>query len=122
VIQAGEQGIVQKRTKKDIWQHLYQFPLVEHSGPLENWDELIQHDSYPAWLQQASGQLARKIGPQKQDLSHQRIVAVFWEIQLPKLPAELPSDLISVERKNLRKFAFPKIIDWYLSNKSLYLF
>lgn len=122
ILQAEDERVVQKRAAKDIWQGLYQFPLVEHSSAIETWAELTTHPDYPEWLQQVSGELIRQVGPQKQDLSHQRIIGTFWEIQLSQLPPELPVDLISVERKNLRKFAFPKIIDWYLSDKSLYLF
>ncbi len=112
--------LIHKRSEKDIWQDLYEFPLLETAGELNSWAELSQHSHWPAWLHEATP--SRRVGPQKQDLSHQRIVATFWEFENTPWPQPLSNNFMAVELKNLRTFAFPKIIDWYLSDKTLYLF
>ena len=120
VVSIADKQLIEKRTAKDIWQNLYQYPLLESERSVEQWEDLTAHQHWPSWLE--SAQLQYKSGPQKQDLSHQRIIATFWEIELKNRPSELPDQFQAVEQKNLRKFAFPKIIDWYLSDNSLYLF
>ncbi len=113
---------IRKRMGKDIWQHLYEFPNIELSNPLRQTDELLHH---PQWKKLISPYMPvsvkRLSRPFRQVLSHQVIHAFFWEIEVENAPGSALENLIETDRKNLRKFAFPKIIDWYLRDKSLYL-
>lgn len=113
---------IRKRTGKDIWQHLYEFPHIELAFPLPQGEDLLAH---PDWdhLTKPFQPLAvhQRSRPFRQVLSHQIIHAVFWEIETKKPPLTSDDNLIETDRKNLTKFAFPKIIDWYLRDKSLYL-
>jgi A/G-specific adenine glycosylase len=110
----GTKVAIQKRTHKDIWQGLYEFPLFESSQLLKRPSDLKEMEKWklenPAAIQ--------KRGPYKQTLSHQYIVATFWEIEVQEKPS---SSWIWVDRENLSTFAVPKIIHWYLEDKSLYL-
>ena len=61
--------------------------------------------------------LIKKSQPFAQLLTHQRIVAVFWEI---KMRNELENgfvlrghDFLKIDRSTLQNFAFPKTIDTY---------
>ena len=112
--------IIRKRTEKDIWRNLYEFPLVEWSGL-----EYARWADDPLWrsfgLDRAGG-LTRTVGPFRQQLTHQRILGIFREIELSAPPPKLPDGYLVVERKNLSKFAFPKLIDCYLRDNSLNLF
>ena len=60
--------------------------------------------------------------PFKQQLTHQKIIATFWEIQLDKKDWEMPEDYMFVAEDELRKYAFPKVIDCYLTDNSLNLY
>lgn len=113
--------LLRKRTGKDIWQNLYDFPLVETAG-LET--ELDQIQSSPVWNQLAANSGARlssRSRPFQQALTHQRIIAQFWEFELETPWNNYNGDYVEQERKNLYKFAFPKIVDWYLKDNSLFL-
>ena len=57
--------------------------------------------------------------PYRQILTHRKIIATFWEIELNEPIKE--SFFIKIEKNNLKQFAFPKVIIQYLQDKSLYL-
>ena len=60
--------------------------------------------------------------PFRQQLTHRTIIATFLEIDLPVNFSIKKNAYIKVERKNLSRFAFPKIIDLYLKDNSLNLY
>ncbi len=98
---------VRKRTEKDIWQGLWEFPQAE--APV-----LVSPVGF--------GELSRS-EPFHQLLTHQAVTALFFEINLPD---DVPLDVFKnplfdgcerVSRKELKKnIAFPKVIDCYLQN------
>jgi A/G-specific adenine glycosylase len=123
VLQHPSFRIIQKRITKDIWRNLYQFPLIETSTAVSEWNDLPEDSQWPEWLSLSQLKLKRKLGPSKQELTHQRIVAHFWELDyLSEHPPALPATFSVVKPENWRKFAFPKIISWYFDDNSLYLF
>ncbi len=120
VINQGNYTYIHKRTQKDIWQNLYEFPLIEGPGLMSK-EELEKNDFYLKLNSNAGIKLLKLSKLFQQLLTHRKIIAVFWEIQVP-LKAELGTDLYQkIERKNLNSYAFPKIIDRYLQDNSLYL-
>lgn len=70
-----------ERMGKDIWQHLYDFYLVETDEPKPSLAELPLPE--PAQLLVSSGVLAEVPVAGQQLLSHQRIRALFYLIDLP---------------------------------------
>lgn len=113
--------LIRKRTQQDIWQNLYEFPLIERAKATAQLDHLKKEQLWQKLIGDRNCQIVSASKTFKQTLTHQVIHAVFWEIELDgKLPAE-EADFILANRKNLSKFAFPKIIDWYLQDNSLYL-
>lgn len=123
VLQHPDFRIIQKRTAKDIWQNLYQFPLIETAEMVTDWEELPKNTNWPEWLPLEKLSMKRKIGPNKQELTHQRIIAHFWELDYnSKETPTLPDSFSMVKPENWRKFAFPKIISCYFDDNSLYLF
>lgn len=119
VINKLNEVFIKKRSEKDIWQNLYDFPLVETAQLQENRHFLTKNKTSQAWLGESDWQLLRASPPQRQELTHQRIVATFWELEvgLDFLPKE--KNWVQVERRNLSNFAFPKVVDLYLKQKFL---
>jgi len=112
--------LLHKRTKQDIWKNLYAFPVIESANLIDQ-DHLVLNEEFQKLINNRSFQIKNISKPFQQLLTHQKIIAVFWEI-------ELNSDLMlnepafyEVNQKNINNFALPKIIDWYLKDKSLYL-
>lgn len=123
IVQSELGSIIHQRRDKDIWRQLYQFPLIESAIAVDKWDKLTQHTHWPAWLPAAGLVPQRKSGPWRQDLTHQRIVATFWEAKWTHTQSwQLPEDYLIVKRKNWATFAFPKIINLYFDDNSLTLF
>lgn len=121
VLNYQDQTLIEKRAEKDIWEGLYQFPLIETSEA-ETSKAAIQsqvvslHPSLAGMIEAIRGSK-----PYKQTLSHRYIHATFWEIDCKILPKVAPDNTQIIPRNSISSFAFPKIIDWYLGDKTLYL-
>ncbi len=108
----GDTGLyLRKRGAKDIWQGLYELPLLETVKPLTK-------RSFPATLRHELGEgwtVLSVTGPVKHVLSHQHILALFWQV-LPPKGFRVPEDWISVSRKALDKHALPRLLERYVAS------
>lgn len=105
--------ILRKRTGKDIWKNLYDFPLIESTAELE-FGKLSRDKGWKGLLGRTRYQLGRVSALHKHVLSHQRIFARFWEIEL-KAPLIKPGPgSIWVKRKDVGQYAVPRLVDRYL--------
>ena len=123
VVNFKDQVLIQKRTGKDIWQNLYEFPLIETEGIVEK-EILFQSEIWKNCIGQSKYEITRISKPSQQTLTHRKIVATFFEINLNKDFSNKKIekyDYLKTDRENLSTFAFPKIIDLYLQDNSLNL-
>jgi len=121
IINQDENILIRKRVEKDIWRNLYEFPLIESTALLDE-TALVQHDFFKELLTSQTYKITNHSRPIKQLLTHQKILASFWEITVNKAFQEIPKDFISIKKENLATFAFPKIVDLYFKDNSLLLF
>ena len=118
---AADQTLLRKRTDKDIWQHLYEFPMIELRAPATGVENLQTSALWQQLVGTQTHQLTRVSPAFRQTLTHQVIHACFFEIALPcEFQTEEPGFIVA-KRKNLSNFAFPRIVDWYLQDNTLYL-
>jgi A/G-specific adenine glycosylase len=106
---------IRRREKKDIWQNLYEFVLLEKLTKL-NVNEIIKSDE----IQQTIGKsfTIKNIGEYyRQQLTHQTIHALFIEIEIKKTP--IPEEYFAVKTAELEKLSFPKIIKDYIQKNTL---
>lgn len=115
------QTYLHKRQAKDIWNGLYEFPLIETAQAATSPADLAASPQWQSMPMPPGTALSSVSPPKKQALTHQEILATFWEWQLSAPPTTNTGTFIIVERKNLHKFAFPKVIDSYLQDSALYL-
>mgnify|MGYP006154345295 CR=1 FL=1 len=87
--------IIKKRGPKDIWQGLFDFPLVETDQPAEEMGKSIYLD--------------KQI---KHILTHQHIYASFWIKEVNELTVEAPGQIIKIT--DLDDFALPQLLVKYL--------
>ncbi len=109
---------VKKRTEKDIWQNLYDFPLIEFPERKEQ-EEVKNHSTWQEILTNKDFSITKISKPYRQMLTHRKIIATFWDIKLNESLEE--NDFMKIEKDNLKQYAFPKVIIQYLQDKSLYL-
>lgn len=120
IFNLNDQIWIRKRTGKDIWQGLYDFPLIE-TTELINKGKLLKHKTFLDWTKKNEVTIERVSRPFSQQLTHQKIHSVFFELQLAHMPEDFLADWQIITRSNLTDYAFPRIIDLYLQDNSLYL-
>lgn len=102
--------LLKKRGPKDVWEGLYDFPLIESKIDdadiseiaLKNGFELIEHQ-----------------GKFKHVLSHQRIFANFWMVKRKGL-VDQSSDHITVKLEELDDFPMPQLLIRYIESSTLF--
>jgi len=110
VINYKNKQFLVKRIGKDVWQGLFQFPLVE-LGEQEFLKEEIFTNLICSNFKLKKIQIDSISRPYKQTLTHQKI----------KEKNNFQPDWIAVSKQEMQKFAFPKIIDCFLRDKVLLL-
>ena len=121
VIQTPQGIWLRHRGSKDVWQGLYDFPLIESKTPLLiefSLENLKQEKNWQKWLDES---LIEKVlvSPQyKQTLSHQKISTFFIEViykgDLQSIFEE-EEKFILTKPKKIQTFAVPKMIAEYLA-------
>ena len=111
VLQVKEKIAVEQRTEKDIWQQLYQFPLIEADHEMEI-KEILKLAEKKDFLPPARYQLVKTSQQLKQQLSHQLILGKFITLSLKKKP--VIKNLLWVTKKEMESLAFPKIINEFI--------
>jgi len=112
IIHAGK-ILIRLRTAKDIWQNLYDFPMLETtkrvstSAFLKNkrWEELI-HLSKPV-IDNVSEEYVHI-------LSHQKLHARFYKINMATEPAKIPGGCSWIKLKDMENYAVPRLIELYI--------
>lgn len=102
---------VMQRTQKDVWQHLYQFPLTEFDSE-KQWKLSLKDKKvteHPGFLKASSIQFKGQSKPVVQKLSHQTIHAVAVMGVLNSSLKHLPG-LEWHSKTEIKKLPFPQII------------
>lgn len=102
---------IRKRTEKDIWQDLYEFPVLEQSDETAIPD-LLKLAREKKWLKANTFELTDTSGALRQLLSHQVITGRFIRLQLKQKTYE-EKDTIWVPAAKLDNYAFPRFIRSY---------
>lgn len=119
VVSRGKACFIRQRTAQDIWQQLYEFPMLESAGPIL--DPAALYQLWPELNTEPDRHLvAHHTGTQM--LTHQQIKAAFYKIEI-KTDHPVPAGWIATTADSLSAFAYPKIIREYIEaqRKSLVL-
>lgn len=107
VIENEGKTVIRKRTAKDIWEGLFEFPMKETESEPENFpDGILPLNTY-----EVKG-FPVKI---KHKLSHQDIYASFWKVKIKGDPFQNPEFRI-VQENELQYFAMPQLLVKYLKD------
>ncbi|CAM3882291.1 A/G-specific adenine glycosylase [Mucilaginibacter galii] len=104
--------LMNKRTGSDIWNGLYDLPLIE-SDDLLTISEILELEKTKIYF--GSKVTVKEVyGLQKHVLTHQRLIIRF--IWLENEPHFMEADWFYTNVENLKKLALPKIIFLFLTN------
>ena len=108
--------LLHKRTENDIWQNLYELPLVETEAPVEG-EALMQMEDYAAWHALIPYYIYKgATRGVKHVLSHRVLHASFHELEVKgELPC--PEGFVVVPYEELHRYALPRLIERYLAGE-----
>lgn len=111
LVDEGGNTWIRRRNGKDIWQGLYEFPMIETAEPVD-FGGLRETDSFRVLLPEGYT-LEKSTAMPKHQLSHQTLYAVFHRLRLAGEPAETEGWQM-IRAAELREYAVPRLIELYL--------
>ena len=116
-IQQQDLIYIQQRKQKDIWQGLYQFPLIESPEPLT-----VEHlEAHPDWVK-ILGPSPASFGAYSSEyihkLTHQTLHSHFVHLQIEKESTWLLENCQKIHINYLDNFGIPRLLERYLSDLS----
>lgn len=115
VIECDDKIMIRQRLDKDIWQGLYEFPLIE-TDKEEEINKILSIAEKKKWLGKNSYQITSLSSVLKQQLSHQLITGRCIAIKIINgFPGTETGQWIT--RNKLKTYAFPKFINQFLDKK-----
>ncbi len=106
--------ILEKRNNNDIWKNLYQLPILESKRELTD-NEILRLASP---INEKTINIKSVSNTVKHVLTHQKIFAKFIHFE-QKIPFEIDSKFIQVNKKDIYKFAVPKLMERYFKKIKL---
>lgn len=100
----NDRTFLQKRVAKDVWQHLFQFPLIESQEPLDPAEIITRAGAVPDYLSEEITHV----------LSHQKIHARFAIIK--QAAKNIGTDWVMVNVSDIANYPLPRLIDRYLES------
>ncbi len=117
-ITAQKKTYIQKRGAGDIWQNLYQLPVLE-VDKLKNRAEVLKNLRMEIFRKDLLSLEIKSVSAIKKHLlSHQKIMARFWHINLPK-PIRLKG-FNEVNINKLIEYPFPVLIGNHLKEITIF--
>jgi len=112
-IQCRDSIFIQKRTEKDIWQNLFEFPLVESDRLFET-TEIAQNELFSDIPDIEIETTAYSF---KHILSHQRLFARFFSLKINSKNSYL-NNLIEIKKDEIDNFAVSRLTSLFLEKIS----
>lgn len=115
VISKGSNLLLRKRKGHDIWKGLNDFICIETEKPISP-EKLIATKEWKKLFFTTIPVIKSVSEPYKHILSHQKLNAQFIDVRISKPLKKLPGACFWVEKKNINKYAVPRLIERYISN------
>ena len=117
VLEYKNEIAIRRRIEKDIWQGLYEFPLIETEKETDK-KNILQNIEKKKWLLKNNFEIVSVSSLFKQQLSHQLIAGQFLTLRLKQKPVQ-KNDWIWVTKAKAGKYAFPRFINQYFREQSI---
>lgn len=107
--------LMQQRTPGDIWQGLYELPLIETDSPFGHEEATSAiANALQDWLGEAPEKLTQGVEMQHK-LTHRTIIASFFTAKYNCQPQIIPSKMKAVDEEEQKSMPISRLIDKYLS-------
>lgn len=106
-----------KRGEKDIWQGLYDFPMIETDKPASI-DDLVKTDDWRALFGDSNLHIIATSENYKHLLTHRQINARFYKVEIQHEINQKGNAFLLVDENDIQKYPLPRLIDRYLEGKS----
>lgn len=116
VLENKNEIAIQQRTGKDIWQSLYEFPMIEAANELPV-KKMIQEAEKKKWLVKDKYELIAVSPLYKQQLSHQLIAGQFITLRIKQKPRQ-EDRWQWLSKQKLKPYAFPQLINQFIREKA----
>ena len=107
----GRCTLLHRRGPRDIWQGLYEFPLIETAGEVD-YAALCADPAFRRLFGTQLPRLTAEVRMPKHQLSHQTLHAVFYRLEVTELPAD--EAWITVAETALGDYAVSRLTERYL--------
>ena len=124
VLQVARDGdslyYLHKRTGRDIWRNLYDFPAIETSVPLKDPLDSITEASRDLLFNKIPATYGEPSPIYRQQLTHLKVSAWFIPVFLESpLPIEMKKTLSLVHQNQIINFPVPRLIARYLQDQNI---
>lgn len=117
IITLQQNVIIKKRIENDIWQNLFDFPLIETESPIELSDLKLKIKNH-ALLKNKSWSLDKVSSTFKHVLSHRDIYTSFFHIKIEDQPS-IKNNYVLCRASELDNYGMPRVITRYLESNLL---
>lgn len=113
IIEQGECTYLRKRTGKDIWKSLYEFPMFESSSQLSD-EEIVLSIIGLLGIKNDDIHFHSISDPIKHQLTHRTIMARFIHVEPSSSDFSCPADWMKIPKASIGDYPLPRLIDRYL--------
>lgn len=110
-IVCGDRTVLCRREGRDIWQGLWEFPMIETDGAAD-FAALSRTEAFRAWTGAGEWRLVRSVVMPPHRLSHQALHAVFHRIETAAFAPAARCGAVPVG--HLGDYAVPRLVERYL--------
>ena len=114
LLDANGQTLIKKREGKGIWEGLFEFPLISSENSI-NQRNIENHNFFKEITGNANFQLyLYNQQPKKHLLTHRKLLAHFWVIEIDQIPKEIQETYSKTDKKEIDKYAFPVLLSKFI--------
>jgi A/G-specific adenine glycosylase len=105
---------IQQRGAGDIWQGLYEFPLVETEKEISSKNELINEETYVQLTKKQDIKLIKPAFKVTHKLSHRNIHTTFWHIGVTDNFLINNSRIFEIKIDTLQQYGVSRLTDRFI--------
>ncbi len=111
----GDCTYIRKRTEKDIWQGLYEFPLIETTQKVTH-GKLVSSEQWQLLTGNKPVNIVNVSSEIKHQLSHQTLHAQFYTVDIEKASPTLKKEYTQISTNELDNYSLPRLLTIFLEH------